>query len=218
MNLKHLRAALAIRKSGSVTKASADVYMSQSALSQALKSLEQDLGCTLFNTSASGTSITEGGEVFLHRAERALRHLKDLEDLVSRSTGERSAIKNRLTKRHLDALTEVVEHQSYSAAALQLGITQPSVHKAIRTLEDLCGVRLFTRRPNGVDPTWLAKQLALHASLSVAELSQGRDELAEQAGFSEGNSGLVRSLLPKPLLSHERCLPSCRSFPIAVFR
>lgn len=182
MNLKHLRAALAVQRTGSLTAAAESVFLSQSAVSQAIKALERDLDHKLFATASTGAIATKGGLRFLSRVERAFTEIKEIEELVSRSLGKRKGIAHRLTESQLRALVEVTERQNYSTAANWLGISQPSLHKAVKTLEDLCGIKLFTRRPNGVDPNWLARQLAIKASLFFSEIDQGRDELAEEAG------------------------------------
>ncbi|WP_263358846.1 LysR family transcriptional regulator [Acidicapsa ligni] len=53
-DLEYLRAFLAIYRSGSVTKAAAYVHLSQPAVSGQLKSLEQQIGRTLFNRTPRG--------------------------------------------------------------------------------------------------------------------------------------------------------------------
>lgn len=182
MNLKHIRAALAVQRTGSLTCAAESVFLSQSAVSQAIKSIEKHLGHKIFATSSTGAIETDGGRRFLLRAERAFEHIREIDELASRSLGQRNAVASRITMSQIRALVEVTERQNYSIAATGLGVSQPSVHKAIKTLEDICGIKLFTRRPNGVDPNWLARQMARRASLFLAELEQGIDELEEESG------------------------------------
>ncbi|MGW0943018.1 LysR family transcriptional regulator [Streptomyces sp. NPDC002623] len=49
---------------------------------------------------------------------------------------------------------------SFTAAAPQLGLSQPTVTAQIRTLEQQSGRELFTRLPRGVEPTPPAHELA----------------------------------------------------------
>ena len=51
MNLKHLSYFVDISKRESFTKAADDIYVSQSALSKSVKSLEQELNVTLIDLS-----------------------------------------------------------------------------------------------------------------------------------------------------------------------
>jgi DNA-binding transcriptional LysR family regulator len=57
----------------------------------------------------------------------------------------------------------VMREGSLSAAARLLGMTQPSLGRHIRELEETLGVSLFARSPQGVSPTDLAHALLPHA-------------------------------------------------------
>ena len=78
----------------------------------------------------------------------------------------------------------VMAEGSLSAAARALGMTQPSLGRHIRELEQRLGVALFTRSPQGLTPTEMAHDLLPHAqamaSASAAmrrAASAGRGEL-----------------------------------------
>jgi DNA-binding transcriptional LysR family regulator len=62
----------------------------------------------------------------------------------------------------------VVREGSLSAAARTLGMTQPSLGRHIRQLESDLGVVLFTRSPQGLVPTDLGDELAIHAQAMSA--------------------------------------------------
>jgi DNA-binding transcriptional LysR family regulator len=123
----------------------------------------------------------------LERTERALHYLKEIEDSLIRIVGHKLPIVSRVTANQLRAVIEVCKQSSYSRAALTLGLSQPYVHKAARSFETLCGTTLFKRTPHGVEPSWLAQQIATRASLFFSELEQGRDELREHIGIIDGN-------------------------------
>jgi len=57
----------------------------------------------------------------------------------------------------------VMREGSLSAAARLLGMTQPSLGRHIRELEESLGVSLFARSPQGLSPTDLAHALLPHA-------------------------------------------------------
>jgi DNA-binding transcriptional LysR family regulator len=57
----------------------------------------------------------------------------------------------------------VMREGSLSAAARLLGMTQPSLGRHIRELEETLGVSLFARSPQGLSPTDLAHALLPHA-------------------------------------------------------
>lgn len=57
----------------------------------------------------------------------------------------------------------VMREGSLSGAARTLGMTQPSLGRHMRELEDALGVPLFARSPQGLSPTDLAHELMPHA-------------------------------------------------------
>lgn len=81
---------------------------------------------------------------------------------------------------------EVYRQGSLSAAALQLGLTQPAVSQHIASLENHLGRKLFTRHARGVAPTAIADDLARQTGDpldSIEEaLSQTRATAARMAG------------------------------------
>jgi DNA-binding transcriptional LysR family regulator len=57
----------------------------------------------------------------------------------------------------------VMRERSLSGAARVLGMTQPSLGRHVRELEETLGVSLFARSPQGLSPTDLAHELVPHA-------------------------------------------------------
>jgi DNA-binding transcriptional LysR family regulator len=62
----------------------------------------------------------------------------------------------------------VIRHGSLSAAARELGLTQPTVGRHIDTLEEVIGAQLFTRSPNGLLATDVALELQPYAAAMAA--------------------------------------------------
>lgn len=75
MNTNALRDFVTIAQSGSFLVASKELFVSSSSLSYMIKSLEKELGVSLFTTSNKGTSLTEYGRLFLPYAINALNNL-----------------------------------------------------------------------------------------------------------------------------------------------
>jgi len=185
-NLRHLNACLEIKRRGSISAATEFVHLSQSAITQALNKLERELGLTLFERSATGLFSTAGGEIFLLRVERAFSWLKHIEAVLERRPRSRNPLHRRFTSTQLRALITVVQQGSYTLAAHRLGLSQPSVHRAVKELESVCEQSFFQRSPAGVEASWQARQLARYASLFFAELEQGLDEVDEYQGQMTG--------------------------------
>lgn len=76
-----------------------------------------------------------------------------------------------------------------TAAARQLGLTQPGLTKAMRRLEDELGCRLLKRLPRGVALTAEGEALSRHAGLIEAQLADAAEEIA---ALAKGRVGLLR--------------------------
>ncbi|CAG2154204.1 LysR family transcriptional regulator [Cupriavidus numazuensis] len=75
MDIKQLRAFLAIADTGSITRASETLHLAQPALSRQLRMLEEDLGTPLFERTPRGMELTDAGSRLIERARRALREI-----------------------------------------------------------------------------------------------------------------------------------------------
>ncbi|MCA8284522.1 LysR family transcriptional regulator [Burkholderia cenocepacia] len=75
MDIKQLRALLAVAETGSVTRAADVLHIVQPAVSRQLKLLEEDVGIALFERGRYGMELTESGEILAEHARRALLEL-----------------------------------------------------------------------------------------------------------------------------------------------
>ncbi len=75
--LRQLRYFVAVAEKGSVIGAAQMLSISQSAVTEALKNLEADLGVALFERHARGLNITHSGHQFLRHATRILSDVSD---------------------------------------------------------------------------------------------------------------------------------------------
>jgi DNA-binding transcriptional LysR family regulator len=86
----------------------------------------------------------------------------------------------------LRALIETVETGSIHGASRRLHLTQPAVTRAIRELENECGVQLLERHPWGMAPTAEGMTLLQRARNVVRELERAEEDLAHLRGEREG--------------------------------
>lgn len=86
MTLRQLQYAIMVCRCGSLSSAARALFVSQSALSFAIRELEQEAGITLFRRSRHGMHPTEEGQVFLRKAGRVLQTIEELTDPSGGST------------------------------------------------------------------------------------------------------------------------------------
>lgn len=90
-----------------------------------------------------------------------------------------------------------MDAQSFSAAAKNLGISQPSVSQMIARLEDKVGNRLFERIGHTVAPTRLARELYQFSGSWLQQLDQFFDTMASD---HKAPTGKVRFAKPESFL------------------
>ena len=80
MQLKDIEYVRAIAAEGSFSAAAAKCFISQPALSLAVKRLEQELGVILFDRSTNSVKLSSAGELFLSEGENILRLSSQLKE------------------------------------------------------------------------------------------------------------------------------------------
>ncbi|PCE29586.1 LysR family transcriptional regulator [Burkholderia ubonensis] len=96
---------------------------------------------------------------------------------------------------HLSLFVDVVEQQSFSAAARRLGVAASSVTRRIDQLEVQLGIRLLHRTTHALKPTEAGQLLYARATRMLAEMRGLQEDLHSQ--HSEP-SGLLRVDCPAP--------------------
>src|ERR687891_2434089 len=80
IELRHLRAFVAVAEELNFGRAASRLYLSQPALSRQIRSLERLVGCDLLRRSTHQVELTLAGDALLDRAHRLLH---DVDDAVS---------------------------------------------------------------------------------------------------------------------------------------
>lgn len=79
MNLLHMKHALEVAKSGSLSKASETLLIAAPNISRSIKELEADLGITIFDRTPKGMVVTAEGEEFINFAKSILGQIDEVE-------------------------------------------------------------------------------------------------------------------------------------------
>src|SRR3954470_7261130 len=83
-----------------------------------------------------------------------------------------------MTLQQLEYFLATIEHGSFSAAADELHMAQPSLSEQMRRLEDELGVALFHRVGRGVTLTEAGRVFHPHAQRTLADAEAARDAVA----------------------------------------
>ena len=82
MNQNQLKYFVAAAESRNFTKAAEQFYISQTAITQQIRLLEETLGCALFDRSTRPVSLTGAGETFLGEAKEILERMNRAVELT----------------------------------------------------------------------------------------------------------------------------------------
>ena len=78
LDSRQLRAFLMLARMGSFTKAAKELHLTQSAVSHAMKALEEDVGCRLLDRVGKKVLLTQAGEQFFQRVDKIFGEMLSL--------------------------------------------------------------------------------------------------------------------------------------------
>lgn len=213
VNLRHLRLFALVVEIGTTRGAAIQAGLTQPAVTQGIARLEEQFGCELFQRSRAGMQINSSGQIIYNRAKRMIDLLGKIQsraDLLRRGktkTSTKTSIERTVSSAQLQVTIAVANARGFSAAARQMGISEPTVHRAAREFEKLVGVKLFQRVSYGIEMTQAGQDIAKFANLALYEISAAFEEIAESKGahrgrISVGSIPLARTdILPQAIAS-----------------
>ncbi len=144
VDLDLYRVFCAVARCGSLTKAAEELYISQPAVSQAIKQLEMQLSTPLFTRTHRGMELTaQGGERIYQDVEQALRLLDGAEErlaaLRNKATGTLRIGASETIFEYILSETIVAYHKAFPQVKIEL-ITDvsPKIIEMLKT--DRCDV------------------------------------------------------------------------------
>lgn len=82
MNTRYFRYALEVEKTGSITQAASNLFMSQPTLSKAIKDMEETVGFAIFKRTSKGVVPTHRGLEFLAHARKIAVQVQKMEQAL----------------------------------------------------------------------------------------------------------------------------------------
>ena len=209
-NLKHLRIFLKVIQTESIRKTSSEIYLSQSAATQAIIKLEKSLNVNLFDRQSNGMYVSEAGKIYEIRVQRAFNFIHEgLKKIIDCNSVQKNRtvkyIIQSITTTQLNALIAVNEVKNYNLAGRNIHISKSSLHRSVRDLEGLIQISFFSKIKNGIESSKEAEILAKAAKLAFSELVQGSYEVSSLSNNEKGTISIG-------------CMPVSRAsfLPIAI--
>jgi DNA-binding transcriptional LysR family regulator len=196
-----MRALLAVAKHGSTARAAEAIHISQPAVTRSIHELEKSCGLTLFDRATRGMVPTSIGARMVGRAETVFLHLAyGASEAIAatpsalRQPASVERFPSAVSASSLRSLLAIVTAGSESTAAALLGVSQPAVHTALQSLEQLLGVRLFYKITAGTRLTPAGEALLRRVKLVLAEIRAMEGDIAAWSGHIRGR--IVVGVLP----------------------
>ena len=111
MNINQLKYVLEVAASSSMREAATKLYVSQPALSESIRELEDELGILIFERTNKGISVTDAGREFLNYAKSAVGQYAILEEryLIRDSGKEHFSVSTQHYTFAIRAFTDMIK-------------------------------------------------------------------------------------------------------------
>lgn len=223
LKLRDVRAVMTVASSGSVSRAAAQLNLSQPAVTHAVKRVEDEIGFKLFDRSHSGMIPTAIGEVVVRRATSAFRHLVfDHDEMEWAAAVKRlkpaalATFGKTVSGSQLQTLVELAECRDAERAARRMEVTTTLIYRRLRELEAILGGAIFFKRGDTLTNTPLGDVLVRRANLVLSEMRVLQEEVRQFLGRTEGRVvvGTLPSaqtiLVPRAIAELSRTHPDVR--------
>ena len=115
MNRNQLKYFVAAAESRSFTKAAEQFYISQTAITQQIRLLEEALGCPLFDRSTRPVSLTPAGTIFLREAKGILERMSRASGYVPETVRNLRTIRTLGKETYMETRYDGALGESYRA-------------------------------------------------------------------------------------------------------
>jgi DNA-binding transcriptional LysR family regulator len=137
MTLQQMRYLIAISNTGSLSKASETLYVSQPSLSGAVKEMEKELGMTILNRSGKGVTLTPDGAELVAQVRQVLLQY---DNMMERYTAPNSRKKKfGVSAQHysfaVKAFVEMVHH--YGTSQYEFAMRETKTREVIQDVATL---------------------------------------------------------------------------------
>jgi DNA-binding transcriptional LysR family regulator len=177
LSLQQLRCFCAALELGSFTAAAETLHVSQPAVAEQVRKLEQALGADLFVRSARGVVATEAGRAFAEHATRSLRAVEDAADSVGELTALRSGtvavgVFGEPSAWRMDELVAAFQSRHPNVSVRLVGRNSSAIVERVRRGELEAGVVLLPIDDDKLDVRPIVRDEVLYISASPERTRQ----------------------------------------------
>ena len=169
INLKHGPAIMAIVREGSITAASKKLFVSQPALSQTIKQVEEELGAPIFRRDVHHIELTHAGKLYVDAVQEMLTIDRNLHTRVEDSKGEvfGEFTLGISTQRGLQLLPQVLPEFIRKYPHVKMNVTQSTMAELITQLENHELDFVLAFRPTVANPKIESRVLFHHRLAAI---------------------------------------------------
>ncbi len=205
MTLQQLKYADTVAVCGSISEAARRMFVSQPTLTEAIRTLEEELRIAIFNRTSKGISLTREGEEFLASARQILDDAARIQEKYSGKAVRRPqfAVSCQHYAFAVDAFQEVVKENGADSYDFTLRETVTSeIIEDVARLRSEIGILYLSRRNEKVLAKILRKEELVFEELFTAKphvFLGGKHPLAKKT-----SAILPRELDAYPYISYEQ--------------
>ena len=204
--LKRLRVFDAVAREGSTAAGARRLGVSQPAVTASLNKLEHELGIALLTRTREGSALTPNGEALFWRTSRFLGQVIEAVSQLTGASAHAAGLARKIRETELAALLAIWRTGGFRRAAMELGVTEPSLQRPARELERLLGVSLYRRAGANLEANAAGSQLAKRLSLALIEAWSGVEEAGAVTTHARASLRVgVLALTPRVFLAQAMC-------------
>ncbi len=193
LSTRHLRTFHHVAHSGSITKSSRELRRAQSAITRSIQQLERELAAGLFERRAHGMLLTDYGRTLVRRVDAAFSQMDDAREALVRDFALQERARHApvfslmIAVQRLHVFLGLINQPHMPSVAKAIGISQAAVSQSLREIENSLGLKLFSRSPQGMQPTDIGHLLAAAIKRALSEIRNADAEIASMKGLTQGH-------------------------------
>jgi molybdate transport repressor ModE-like protein len=174
LDLKRLRVLAEVARQGSFSGAAEELYLSQSAVSQQVSTLEKEVGMPLLERTRQGPKLNDAGRALVRHAEAALARLEEAEHELKAIAGLEGGELRLASFPSASAtlLTEALAQFGARHPSVRLGVTEAEPEQSVPRLRaaevDLAIVFDYPMLPSQAEERDVERTLLLTESMYLA--------------------------------------------------